>query len=492
MRLSTLLSALCDTPVPDCEIRNVTDDTRKAKSNSLFVCVRGARFDGHALAIRAYENGCRCFLAEHPLNLPKDALVTLTQNTRHALSLLACAFFDHPSKKMKVIGVTGTKGKTTTAQLIRGILQKNGIPTGYIGTNGILYGNVKLHTDNTTPHPLVLQQTLSDMYEHGMQAVIIEVSSQAILQSRVDGMAFEGAVFTNLSLDHVGPTEHESFENYKECKHRLFTDFGIKTAVWNADDPHHREMMMGCVAKHNVFYATLNGDADFRGTDILPCQSSQALGIAFSVCHKNESFHATLPLVGLCNVSNALSAIAVACEMFGITPQKSAASLIDLRVDGRSECYPLPSGAMAVIDYAHNEESLRSILTALRAYTPSRLLCLFGSVGERSQLRRRALGSVASELADFSVITSDNPGNEPPCNIINEIAEAFPSDTAYKKIPDRKDAIAYAVHIANKGDILLLAGKGHETYQQIGIEKISFDERQILCELSAPQKSATD
>ncbi len=491
MKLNKLLASITSASFPDVEILSVTDDTGRANACSLFVCIRGARFDGHALAITAYENGCRFFVAEQSLPLPDDAVVILTPSTRRALALLADTFYSHPSQKMRVIGITGTKGKTTTAQLIRGILEANGIAAGYIGTNGILYGDVKLPTNNTTPHPLVLQKTLLDMYEHGMQAAIIEVSSQALLQDRVEGVCFEGAVFTNLSLDHVGPNEHTTFEDYKECKRRLFTDFGIKTVVWNADDPFTGEMRTGTSAKKEIFYTTAQKDADYRASHVSPYQKEDSLGIAFSVSDGNESVSCALPLVGDCNVSNTLSAIAVATKIFDVPFQKAAQTLSTLRIDGRSECYPLLSGAMAVIDYAHNEESLRRILSALREYKPQRLICLFGSVGERSQLRRKALGKVAAELADLSIITSDNPGNEPPEKIIDEIASAFPHKAEYEKIVDRRDAIARALRIAKKGDILLLAGKGHETYQLIGKEKRPFDERKILSELSALQKTTT-
>ena len=491
MQVRELLSPFTDFSLPACEILSLTDDTRTADATSLFVCIRGARFDGHTLANVAYQNGCRFFVAERPISLPDDAIVVLVESTRTALSLLASAFYRHPSRKLRVIAVTGTKGKTTVAQLIRGILDANGIPTGYIGTNGIIYGKVKRSTSNTTPNPLTLQKTLSEMHEHGMHAAVIEVSSQALLQSRVEGTQFEAAVFTNLSLDHVGPNEHSSFEDYTECKHRLFTDFNVKTAFWNADDAAHLQMRVGTSAKKEILYSATKKSADYHAIDICAFHESTSLGISFSVSNGEHSVPCRLPLVGVCNVSNALSAIAVVKELFGVSLSDAANALSAIRVDGRSECYPLPSGAIAVIDYAHNEESLRSILTSLREYKPRRLICVFGSVGERSQLRRATLGAVASSLADFSIITSDNPGNESPEKIIDEIAAAF-DRSSYLGIADRREAILYAASLSKKGDILLLAGKGHETYQLIGDKKIPFDERQILSELSTPLNITTD
>jgi len=484
MQAQQLLSQLTSAPIPACEIDILTQDTRQANEKALFVCIRGARFDGHALADRAYENGCRFFVAEKPLALPDDAFVVTVKDSRRTLAELSCIFYGHPSKKLRVIGITGTKGKTTTAHLVRGLLEGCGIPCGYIGTNGILYGGVTLPTLNTTPDPITLQKTLADMADDGMLAAVIEISSQALLQFRADGIRFESVLFTNLSLDHVGTNEHATFEDYKKCKHRLFTDFEASYAIWNADDPAHADMRCGAVAKKQLFFSTNNTQADYSAQRITPVREKSMLGIAFVLTHKGAQYPCTLPLVGTCNVSNAVAAIAVAAEVFSLPVKECAYTLSSLRVDGRSESYPLPSGATAVIDYAHNEESLRAILTSLREYTPRRLICLFGSVGERSQLRRRALGTVASSLADFSVLTSDNPGNEPPEQIIDEIASAFEDPLQYCKIPDRRHAIAYALTLTKKNDILLLAGKGHERYQLIGECKRPFHERAILDELT--------
>ncbi len=480
MLIQKLLSSVTSQPLPIFEISNITEDTRRADPNSLFVCIRGTRFDGHALAHLAYKNGCRFFVAQESLSLPADAFVIFVKDTRRTLSTLAATFYGFPSEKMHVIGITGTKGKTTTAHLIRGILEECGISCGYIGTNGIFYKNVRLQTQNTTPDALTLQKTLADMHSQGTHVAVLEVSSQALMQARADGVRFKTVIFTNLSPDHVGPSEHASFEDYKSCKHRLFTDFGAEHAIWNADDPAHADMRCNTTAKKETFCSLTKKDADYRVQDIQSIKTDTLLGISFSILHGNNAYPTILPLVGECNAFNALLSVAVAHDVFEIPLSDATRVLSSLRADGRSECYPLPTGAMAVIDYAHNEESLRSILTALRAYHPNRLICLFGSVGERSQMRRTSLGSIAASLADFSILTSDNPGKESPEKIIDEIATAFDRQASYCKITDRHDAILHAIKLSKKGDILLLAGKGHETYQLIGNEKIPFDERKIL------------
>lgn len=464
----------------DAVVKTLTDNTAHASANSIFVCIKGARIDGHDLAARAYESGCRIFIAERMLVLPPDAVVLLCENTRQMLSRLACRFYGHPSRQMHVIGITGTKGKTTTAQLLSHVLNQNGISCGYIGTNGITYGNVDQKMINTTPDPLTLQSTLRRMKDAGMKAVVVEVSSQALMQARADGTHFETVLFTNLAPDHVGINEHASFEDYKACKKRLFTDFDAQNVIWNADDPHTPDMQAGCSIPRQISCSTVRA-ADCAATDIAPYRTPSSAGIAFTYTARGRSTPCTLALVGRCNVSNALLATATAAEVFGLDPARVMASLSDCAVRGRSEWISLPNGAAAVIDYAHNGESLRQILTSLREYAPTRMITLFGSVGERSQMRRRDLGKVAAELSDLCILTSDNPGCEEPEQIMREIASAIlPRSTPYCSIPDRREAIEYALSITKSGDILLLAGKGHEEYQLIGREKHPFSEREIV------------
>ena len=467
--------------IPDIEITTLTDHSERTNAQSVFVCIRGQRFDGHALAPRAYERGCRIFVAEEPLDIPTDACVLFTKNSRKTLSELACTLFDDPSKKMHVIGITGTKGKTTTATMLAHILNSAGIAAGYIGTNGIRYGSVECATQNTTPDPLTLQATLADMHRSGMRAVVMEVSSQGLMQDRVAGVQFETVLFTNLYLDHVGVAEHPTFEDYREAKHALFTDFAPQNAIWNTDDPATPLMRKGCTASHNLTVSATGARADYVAEGITPLRDADGLFSCFRLLTQGKMTECRLRLLGEHNVCNALLALSVAHGVFQIPLLQAMASLEELSIRGRAECIPLPCGALCVIDYAHNGESLHHLLTSLRAYRPARLICLFGSVGERTQLRRRELGEVACELADLSVLTSDNPGTEDPMQIIDEIAASFAgNEKAYIKIPDRSEAIRYATSLLKKDDILVLAGKGHEEYQLIGREKLPFSERGII------------
>ena len=466
--------------IPDCEITNLTDHSEKVNAESIFVCIRGARVDGHSLASRAYERGCRLFVAEEPLDLPLDACVLITSNSRKTLSELACTLWDNPSQKMHVIGITGTKGKTTTATMLSHILNSADIPTGYIGTNGISYGTKQSQTTNTTPDPLTLQQTLADMHHCGMRAVVMEVSSQGLMQHRIDGVHFETVLFTNLYPDHIGKTEHPTFEHYRDTKHSFFTDFDSTNAVWNIDDDSTTFMQQACISKYHLT-TSCTKVADFMAKNILQLRDFDGLFSQFRLETKNESIDCHLRLLGEHNVSNALLAVAVAHDVFQVPLSLAVDAIGKLAIRGRAECISLSNGALCVIDYAHNGESLRHLLTSLRLYHPSRLVCLFGSVGERSQLRRRELGEVACELADLSILTSDNPGTEDPMQIIDEIAKVFGDNHAdYIKIPDRAEAIAHGISLLQHGDILVLAGKGHEEYQLVGKEKIPFSEKEII------------
>lgn len=479
MKLSKLLSALdISISVSDREIETLTENPSIATKNSLFVCIRGARANGHDFAPTAYENGCRVFVCSEPLTLPTDAQIFSVLDTRVALAKLAAQFYGHPSKAIRVVGVTGTKGKTTVASLCQQVLSASGIPCGYIGTNGVFYAKKSLALKNTTPDPITLQRTLRDMANEGMQAVILEVSSQAVYQSRIEGLEFEACIFTNLYSDHVGPSEHPSFDHYKACKHRLFTDYPCKTMICNADDPHTSDMRTNARAKRVIEYSMQRDSADFYAQNALPTLNQYGYGISFLL---NHAYPVSLSLLGKFNASNALAVLAVASECFQISLERAICALSQAHVTGRTETVKLKSGAYAVVDYAHNGESLSKLLSALREYKPRRLICLFGSVGERSFLRRREMGDAAARLSDLTILTSDNPGKEDPMKIITEIAQSFASvKIPYLTIPDRAEAIRTAVGLAQEGDILVLAGKGHENYQLIGNQKLPFSDRNVL------------
>lgn len=478
-----LLSALLEKieysgKITDCEIEHITNDSRKAKCGSIFVCIKGFATDGHIYAKKAYDNGCRTFVCEYqPKGLPDDASIIITADSRRALALLSTELYKHPSKELTVIGITGTKGKTTTALMIKQLLDKVGIPCGYVGSNGIAYGNTKIEATNTTPESFMLQYYMRKMVDSGMKAVVMEVSSQAMKQGRVLGINFDVTLFSNLSPDHIGPGEHESFAEYFNCKKQLFDDFPSNITIANADDEYTDKILSDC--KNPKFYYSIDTLSDIRATNIELCHSKEILGTSF-ICHTDEvAVPCSLSVPGEFNIHNALATLSVA-KALGIDMELASDALSKMNIEGRFETFVTENGACFVIDYAHNGLSLKSALTSLRQYNPRRLICLFGSVGCRTQVRRKQMGAVAAEYADFSILTSDNPNTEDPNAIIGEIALEYKNENSYVSIPDRKDAIEYALSIAMEGDIVLLAGKGHERYQLINGVNEYFCEREII------------
>ncbi len=468
---------------PDAtEIGDICCDSRKVTNGSVFVCISGSVNDGHDHAWGAYGHGCRVFVIEHKIKLPEDSFVIIVKDTRRALAELSAAFYGYPAKEMTIIGITGTKGKTTSSIMIYNVLLANGIPTGYIGSNGIYFDDKELPTINTTPESIDLHRYMREMLDSGVKTLVMEVSSQALKLARVYGIKFSTCIFTNLSPDHIGEHEHADFDEYKECKHSLFTDYGADYIVYNADDEHSLDVIAGNPCKKASI--SLSGNSDFYSKDIDYFRSSGCVGVEFTCVCRGEEHRLSVPFPGEFSVYNALTAMAV-CTELGLSATDVAAALANIRVKGRFETYELPNGAMAVIDYAHNGVSLKAALQALRIYEPKRLICLFGSVGGRTKIRRAELGLVASRDADLCILTSDNPDNESPLAIISEIAGYFTSGTCpYIAIPDRREAIEYALNNSEKGDIILLAGKGHETYQIIKGKREHFSETEIIKEFS--------
>ena len=473
--LSAIGVAACDIPCPQAPIADIVYDSRKARADVIFVCIVGAVADGHKYAASAYEKGARVFVCERPLDLPSDALVYRVDNTRRALASLSAAFFDHPERKLRVVGVTGTKGKSTICEMIRHILCKNGIAAASIGTVGVRIGDVMTPTGNTTPESYELFRIFAEMVEKGVCYAVIEVSSQGVKLDRIYGIPFFAAVMTNLSEDHIGGAEHPDFDDYKACKKALFSR--CAHAVFNADDPYFDEFWESAPCPKETY--SIEGEADLCASGILSTATEKGFGSSFIIKRGETKSDAFVPFPGPFSVSNALAAVSVAM-LAGVSLENAAEALPDVRVHGRFETVRTNlSGVTFVIDYAHNGESLSAALTALRKYRPKRLVCLIGSVGGRTELRRRELGIAASAHADFTILTSDNPDREPPMNIISDI-EKYMGDAAYVSIPDRREAIEYAVTHAEEGDTVLLAGKGHEAYQLINGKKEPFCERDIL------------
>lgn len=485
----SLLKAALDQPISALRY-----DSRLAASGTVFFCLVGKTADGHGYAASAYRNGCRIFFVEHPVEVPADALQIQVTDTRAALSDCAAAYYGYPQKQMRLIGLTGTKGKTTTALLIRSLLEAAGIPTGYIGTNGVDYLDFHHPTVNSTPESVEIYRYLRYMLEEGVKVCVLEVSSQALWMGRTRGLSFDTVLFTNLSRDHIGGVEHPDFEHYRDCKRLLFTDYPAKTLIANRDDPHASFMVEGIDTPRLLFGMEPDSafPADAPHAPIAwqaraphPASRNHRIGVEFTALRHGIPLDKPcfLPLPGSFNVQNALAALTVACEGFGISPPVALATLEEAVVPGRFETvtHPALPGVSFVIDYAHNGISLASILDALAEYQPKRLICLFGSVGGRTKERRKDLACAAGPRCDLCILTSDNPGREPVMQILSEIAEAFEgTDTPYLTIPDRAEAIRHALGLLQSGDILVLAGKGHETTQVVGGEALPFSERQIL------------
>ena len=468
--------------VEDIRIDLLSSDSRRVLENSMFVCISGSLSDGHDYAEAAYNNGCRVFVAERSLSLPDDAYVILTKNSRIALAQLSAEFFGRPSDEMTVIGITGTKGKTTSSLLIYNILKESGIPVGYIGSNGVYYGNYRFDTLNTTPESYDLHEHMRRMRDDGINTVVMEVSSQALKLWRVYGIRFNICVYTNLSPDHIGEFEHPDFDDYKNCKRSLFTDYGAEFIVYNCDDEYAGTMIGSTRCDRASISGAGDRSADYAAEDIAYFRTPGKISVNFNCVGPDGRYPISLSFPGDFSVYNALTALAV-CRRLGLATEAITETMKNVRIKGRFETYELPNGATAVIDYAHNGVSLKAALTALRNYAPSRLICLFGSIGGRTRMRRAELGLVASRDADFCILTSDNPDSEPPSAIIGEIASYFTAGTCpYVAIPDRRKAIEYALEHSERGDIILLAGKGHETYQLVCGIREEFSESDIIAE----------
>lgn len=476
-----LLSALSDKAKieyrgADCEITRVICDSRKAEAGVLFVCITGFASDGHAYAKRAYELGCRAFVVEKDVELPSDAIVIKQDNTRIALAKLSAAYYDFPAEKLKVVGITGTKGKTTTALMLESIANQNGISAGYIGSNGIDFAGNHFETGNTTPESIDLHFYLAEMVKCNVKIVFVEVSSQALYLDRVYGIQFFVTAFTNLAPDHIGGIEHPTFEHYRDSKKKLFCDYTSEYSVYNAEDKASDHMLTGC---RSLLCSFGIDKGDFHASEIQPFMENGVLGVSFTAHALSAKRTVNLPMPGNFSVANAMCAIAVAHRL-DIPLEDCAKALDNTYATGRFEVVKTSLPAVFVIDYAHNGFSLTSALETLKSYSPNRLWCVVGSVGGRTKGRRAELGEAASRLADIVVLTSDNPDFEDPVDICNEMKAAFVRDVPCEIIAEREKAIKYVMQHVEKGDIVLLAGKGHEQYQFVRGGKEPFSERRIV------------
>ncbi len=477
MLLSEILNGIEFVTDSDIQV-NIVDivyDSRKASEGTLFVCLCGARFDGHEYALSAYEKGCRSFMVERQLDLPSDAVQVKVTDSRASLAVASANFFGHPTKELKVIGITGTKGKTSTAHLVKALLDKAGIKCGIIGTVGAYYDDIEIPTVNTTPESYELQKIFRIMLDNGCKACVIEVSSIGLMAHRVDCVDFEVGVFTNLSPDHIGPNEHPDFKDYMYWKSVLFEI--AKCAVINIDDPAYEAMIKNCKSPITT-YSLLKADVIAENVQLL--KNNQFIGISFDCIAGDKEFYTEVALPGLFNVYNALAAIAVLSAL-NINAADYIDALKEIRVRGRAEYVYVCDDFDVIIDYAHNGISMKSMLDTLKSYPHNRIIALYGAVGGRTQLRRKELGLITGKECDLSVLTSDDPDFEDPWNIINEIGKYVnEAGGEYIGIPDRGEAVEYALGLLEKGDILLLAGKGHEQYMKINGEYVPFSEREHI------------
>ena len=468
----------------DMQIKDVVYDSRKVTEGSLFICIEGGTVDGHTFIPDVVKKGAKALIVTKDVSdlLPEDADVTVikVKDSRYALAFVSAAYFGHPAEKLEVIGITGTKGKTTTTYLVKSILEHAGHKVGLVGTIEAIIGQEHIPANNTTPESYILQEYFAKMVEAGCDTVVMEVSSQGLMLHRTQGFVFDYGIFTNIEPDHIGPLEHKDFDDYMHCKGLLFKQ--CRVGIVNCDDAHYQDVIKDHTCKIETFGFAEN--ADYRAQDLKLISGAGFLGIDFKARGK-VNLDIELHAPGRFSVYNALCAIAI-CNHFGVTADEVKEALLQAHVKGRIELVKVSDDFTLMIDYAHNAMALESLLTTLREYKPKRLVCLFGCGGNRSKLRRYEMGEVSGKLADLTVITSDNPRNEEPQAIIDDIKVGISkTDGKYVEIIDRKEAIAYVIRHGQPGDVIVLAGKGHEDYQEIKGKKYPMDERDIIADVLA-------
>lgn len=479
MKLSKLLEGVKIEDIinnRDIEVSNIEHDSRKVKEDTLFICIIGEKEDGHDYIEQALENGATALVvnSEYEIEIDNEDIVVIrVKDNQKAMAQIACNFFDNPSRKFKLIGVTGTKGKTTTTYMIKSILEKAGKKVGLVGTINNMIGNKKYPTKNTTPGAIELQALFYKMVQENVDVVVMEVSSHALALDRVYGCDFDIGIFTNLSQDHMD--FHKNFDNYVAAKGILFTM--CKQGFVNCDDIYSLriEKMATC---HISTFGLDNGPKIFA-KDLIVTNSY----VEFKLMVNNRPEKIRVGIPGRFTVYNALAAIS-AVSTLNVDFENIRQGLEEVKVPGRSEMVPNLHNKTIMIDYAHSPDSLENILKAVKSYTKGRVICVFGCGGDRDKAKRPMMGEVAGKIADFTVITSDNPRTEDPKQIVDQIEEGIKNTKGlYKVIVNRTRAIEYALRMAGKYDIVVLAGKGHETYQILGEKKVHYDEREIVAQI---------
>ena len=466
----------------DIDIKNVECNSKNIKDGDLFVAIKGFEEDGHDFINDAIKNGAVAIIIEEgcdlkSLKVNKDTVVIMAKDTREALAIVSCNFYKNPSKKFKLIGITGTKGKTTTSYMIKEILEKAGRKVGLIGTLETLINGKKLKTnERTTPESLELQRLFSKMVEEKVEIVIMEVSSQSLKLNRVTGCNFDIVVFTNFSEDHISKVEHPDMEDYLQSKLKLFKM--CKVGIVNGDDVQGSKIPR-IFPESSITTYGIDNFANVMARDVTVTNTYADFKVKLT--DRNERVKVGIP--GRFSVYNSLASICVA-KKFQVSPEIIKEALLEVRVPGRSEMVDNKLEIPIMIDYAHTPESLESILQAVKIYTRGKVICVFGCGGNRDKLKRPIMGEISGRVSDFTFITTDNSRNEEPQEIAKEIENGIKKTKGkYKVVLDRKEAIKEAIKMASKIDIVVIAGKGHEMYQEIKNKKIPFDERKIVKEI---------
>ena len=458
----------------DVQAEEVIYDSRKAKEGAVFVCMKGTRIDSHEFIPSVVEAGVRIVVVEQRVTVPAGVTVILVHNAREALAKLSAARFGYPAEKMITIGVTGTKGKTTTTHMIKTILEACGKKVGMIGTTGIVIDQTVTPTKNTTPESYELHQAFRSMADAGCEYMVMEVSSQAFKMHRVDGIMFDYGLFTNISPDHIGPDEHEDFEEYLRYKSRIF--HCSKTGIMNRDDSHFEQVTADSACDLYTFSLDKE-NTDFKADNIHYVSQTDFVGVEFDVKGRYPlSVRVNIP--GRFNVANALGAVSV-LSFLDLPKERICHGLEHLSVNGRMEIVYTSDLCTVIVDYAHNAVSMESLLTTLRDYKPKRLVCVFGCGGNRAKDRRYSMGDSAGRLADFTIITADNSRFEKTEDIIADIRGSLEkTGGSFIEIPDRREAIEYSIMNAKPGDMIAVIGKGHEDYQEMNGVRHHFSDRE--------------
>lgn len=487
MKLSSLLKDAAVSKIvgdTDRDMKGICYDSRKVKPGYVFVCIVGFETDGHKYIAGAISAGASAIVVQEGAKLP-DIPETITlivaKNTRQVLAQLGASFYKNPQKKLKIIGVTGTNGKTTVTTLIKSILEFEGKTTGLIGTNANMICGRTLPTERTTPESLELFELFHEMVEEGVEYVVMEVSSHSLDLFRVYGIEFSVGAFTNLTQDHLD--FHVTMENYLNAKKKLFLQ--SKYGVVNADDKAGRSILADSVCPMTSY--GIDSEADIKASDI----RISARGVIFNICYEQKDYTVRLGIPGRFSVYNALTAIG-AVVAAGIEIGRAVEALTFAKgVMGRCETVYTNTDFTVIIDYAHTPDGLENIIKTVKEFAEGRVITLFGCGGDRDRTKRPIMGKVAGELSDYCIVTSDNPRTENPAAIIEDImAGVKETDCEHIVIENRREAIGYALSFAKHGDCVILAGKGHETYQIIGKTKNHFDEREVIAECLAAMKKA--